>query len=218
MSTRPVRFPWRALLWVALAAAVALARPAAAAVPDPAHCYVQNVIVGSWSGNPVPTSASPCSPKHPGLFYVIVHDALNLPIAGATVKLFFAGSGVRVYTAQDAGTVVLCPGQELGATTDASGIATFSPRLAGYNEGPSVQVTANGIVLGSVPAISPDYDGDGRVTLIDLNTMAGDYLNPLLVRLRSDFDNCPSSQLADLTYMTSEYLASSGQPASAVCP
>jgi hypothetical protein len=78
-------------------------------------------------------------------------------------------------------------------------------------------VFANTILLANVTAISADYDADGRVGIADFSTFAADYL-AVVQPARSDFDNCPTSRLSDLTFFAAQYLASNGTQLAPICP
>lgn len=201
-----------------LIAGLAPAAPALAAVPSPANCSVETVLIGCWNGVGIPTALTPCAPNHGQLFLVTVRDVANNPIPGSTVKIFLAGSGVRFHATQNPGVLDVCPGNEVGFTADASGTAKVSLRFAGSNDLPSALITADGVPLATVPLRSPDYDGDGRVGLSDFAIFAADFLAPALPHPRSDFDNCPTTQLPDFAFFVAQYQASFNQPAAALCP
>jgi hypothetical protein len=203
-----------AVLLLAAAAAV----PALGAVPSPANCTVQEVIIGGWTGVGIPTCLPTCGPKHGELFLVTVRDGGNNPIPGATVKVFFSAAGVRVHAAQNAGIALVCPGDEVGAIADASGTVKMSVRFAGHTDAAAVSVFAQGVLLAMIPARSPDYDGDGRVSLADFSVFSADYLDPLAGHPRSDFDNCPTTKLPDLAFFAAEYAASNLAPPAPLCP
>ncbi len=205
---------------IALAAAVlaGLAPAAIAAVPAPANCTVETALIGTWTGAAVSTAVTPCAPNQPELFLVVVRDAANLPIPGATVKVLLAGSGTHFHTVQDPGVINVCPGNEMAMTADASGTVRMNLRIAGSNDAPSALVVADGVPLATLPIRSPDYDGDGRVGLSDFAIFASDFLSPALPHPRSDFDNCPTTQLPDFAFFVTQYQASNNQPAAALCP
>jgi len=201
---------------VLLAAAAAV--PALGAVPSPANCTVQEAVIGSWTGVGAPTCLPACGPKHPELFLVTVRDIANNPIPGATVKLFFSAAGVRLHAAQNAGIAVVCSGDEVGAFADASGTVRMSLRFAGHSDAAAVTVFANGVQIAQIPARSPDYDGDGRVSLADFTQFSSDFLDPTAGHPRSDFDNCITTKLPDFAFFSAEFLASNLAPPAALCP
>ena len=215
--TRPASVPvLLALAFVLVPFGNAIAGVPAAGVPDPRFSNVEQVMIGSWNGVPAAAGDVPCGPVGPG-FEVLVRDVNAAPLPGHTVVLRFAGSGVRPHSLQNAGTTVSCPLAELSMVTNAAGIARFAPRLAGYNLAGGVSVLADGIQLSVVRVISPDYNGDGAMTLVDFAIFGADFLGPV-PQARSDFDNCPTTLLGDFAYFGAQYLAGLNQPAVGTCP
>ena len=192
--------------------------PAAAfaAVPSPPNCSFPPVLIASWDGTPAPGGPSPCTPGVGG-FRVVVRDAANLPIAGAKVALYFVSPAIRPHAVQNAGITVVCPGSELVQFTNLAGIATMSVRAAGNLAGPFVRIEADGVILGTVSVISPDYNRDGALSVTDFSAFSTDYLN-VTPQPRSDFDNCPSTRLGDLSFFAQQYLAAFGMPPAVLCP
>jgi hypothetical protein len=210
----------RVFVSAALVLAIMLgARPATSrplAVPSPANSSVPDVIVGSWNGLSANTSPTQCAPPFPG-FEVVVRDFNNQPIAGSTVMIRFAGSGVRPHAVQNPGITVFCATGDLSRVTNAVGSARFPARLAGFTLAPSIGVFADGVQLRQVPGLSPDYDRSGLVDLNDFSTFATDFLNTN-PQPRSDFDNCLGMRLADYSFFSVQFIACLGQPAATLCP
>lgn len=186
------------------------------AVPSAANCTVPDVIVGCWDGVPDNTSPTQCAPPSPG-FEVIVRDFNNMPIGGSTVMIRFAGTGVRPHSVQNPGITVMCPTGDLSRLTNAVGSARFAARLAGFTLPPAIRVVADGILLRQVPALSPDYDGNGLVDLNDFSTFATDFLNTN-PQPRSDFDNCLGLRLGDYSFFSAQFIACINKPAATLCP
>jgi len=195
---------------------------AAAALPSPPNCTVDHVIIGSYSPDGATSGVGPCAPSALAGFDVYVRDFNNLPIAGSVVSIVFAGTGtsVRPYLNQwpQPGVSVNCAQHQLNVTTDVNGHARFVPRFGRYGESPVVPVYADGVFLRNIEARSADYDCDGRVSVADLGVFSGDYLDPVGVHRRSDFDDCPGMTIADLSFFAQQYLASLGGPIEPVCP
>ena len=206
----------RLLVLSLLAVSAFAAPPALAAVPNPPNCTLDRIIIGSWNGNSAPSANVQCGAPFPG-FEVVVRDINNIPIAGALVTLRFGASSARPHAVQNVGTSVNCPGVAISRRTDAAGYVRFDARVAGYDLGNHVFVDADGVLLGAVPVISPDYDGNGAMTLADFVTFSGDFLNPV-PPVRSDFNWCPPSILPDYVWFSGQYMAGISQPPALLCP
>lgn len=193
-----------------------------AALPSPANCTVDHVIIGSFGPNGATSGMAPCAPNALPGFDVFVRDASNTPIAGSVVSIVFAGTGtaVRPYLNQwpQPGVSVNCMQHQLNVTTDANGHARFVPRFGRYGESAVVPVYADGVFLRNIEARSADYNCDGQVNVTDLGVFAGDYLDPAGGHPRSDFDDCPGMTIADLSFFAQQYLASLASPIEPVCP
>jgi hypothetical protein len=204
-------------------AAVLIVRAAvaAAAVPSPANCTVDHVIVGSYNFVGAASGTGPCVGNTPG-FDVWVRDAGNAPVPGAVVSIVFAGTGTSIRPYRNPGpqpnVTIRCGMHEIDVVADANGHAVFVPRFGRWSESPVVPVYANGVFLTMIEARSADYNNDGTVDLSDLSMFAADYLDPFAVHRRSDFDDCPSSSLGDLSFFVLQYTASAVGPIEAVCP
>jgi len=149
-------------------------RPGTAALPDPAHCMVDEILVGDSNGMMIGSG-----------FRVQVRDVNFAPIANSHVVLAFNGSA-RPYTAQVAPAFSLCP--NIAEMTDAAGQAIFQARFGGYDNNPSVEVRADGITLKPVVARSTDLTGDGATGAFDF------------VHFRNNFLNSPSAPETDFNH------------------
>ena len=137
-----------------------VASVASAGVPDPRFSTIDPAAVGTNSGTATPQAAGT-----PG-FDVIVRDVSNAPLAGVTVTLNYAVSGMKVYQTQNAGATVNCPAKSISRVTNGAGQVTFGPRTGKFNNANTVEVSANGVVLGNVKGRSTDIDGLGGQTAL----------------------------------------------------
>jgi hypothetical protein len=193
----------------------------AAGVPSPPNCTFDHVIIGSYDLTGAPSGPAPCLATATPGFDVWVRDLNNLPVPGAVVQIIFAGTGtsIRPYRNQlQSNVTVRCGNHELDVVADANGHAVFVPRFGRYGEIPVVPVYANGVLLGNVEARSADYNDDGTVNLIDLGIFTTDYTDPLSYHPKSDFDDCPNTNLGDFAFFAEQYLASISGPIEQVCP
>lgn len=214
--TAHVRTPWF-LFAAPLLVALLSPAPARAGAPDPPHCTVDHVIIGSYDTRGANSGVGPCSGGTAG-FDVWVRDFTNLPVAGAAVTVQFAGTGtgIRPFLAQNAGTTVDCTMRTLTVIADANGHAVMVPRFGHFSQGAVVPVYANGQFLQNVEARSPDYDGNGLIDLFDFNIFAADYANPVS-QAESDFDDCPNTRLGDFSFFVEQYLWDQGRPVETRC-
>jgi hypothetical protein len=203
-------------------AALALACPPAALAvgpPDPSNCQVDHVIIASFDTRGATSGPGPCSGGTPG-FDVYVRDMSNTPIANAqvTVQFMGTGTGIRPLLVQNAGATVDCSLRTITATADANGHAVMVPRFVHFSTSanPTIPVYANGHFLVNVYALSPDYDGDGQISLSDLNRFVADYYNPT-PQFESDFDDCPDNRLGDFAFFAEQYLWDHGHSAEPFC-
>ena len=221
MTARDRRSPRFAPVVLALGCALGalpFAAPwALAALPSPPNCSWEPVLVASWSGTPAAAGNVPCGPAAPG-YDVVIRDINNVPIPDALVVLEFTGPSGYPHLLQNADITVLCSSRALVKATDPNGLARFAaPRVAGSDLASSVVVRVDNIVLGSVPLLSPDYNGDGALSLSDFATFSSDFL-AVTPQPRSDFNNCPTQLLGDYAYFSSEYLLALGAPPAFLCP
>lgn len=144
-------------------AALVLASPSLAAVPDPVKSTTELTLVGDSNGMLIGDG-----------YRVTVRDINNIPIAASNVQLIFAGT-VRPYTAQVAPAVVACP--IISKFTDAAGNVMFQARFGGFANAAAVQVRADGVVLAAVRARSTDLNADGTTSGFDLSTFRFNFLN-----------------------------------------
>jgi hypothetical protein len=180
----------------ALFAALLLARPASAGVPDPRFSVTEPVIVGSPTGVAIGGTT-------PG-YDVIVRDVSNVPLAGRTVELDLGPAGMKLYSTQEAGTTINCAAGTISRVTNAQGAVNFVPRFGGWADANSVMVLADGVVLAAVKARSPDYDRDGKVGLADLAEFTNDYFTQPTA-LRSDFDLVTGVGLGDFAIFSRQF-------------
>lgn len=177
-----------------------VATVASAGVPDPRFSTFDPIGVGDNTGT--------AYGGVPAGFDVAVKDVNNAPVLGATVTLNFSASGVRGYATQNAGTTVNAVAQTLSrvATT---GSTNFAARTAKFNNANTVEVSANGVVLGNVKWRSTDVDGVGGITgLTDLTYVANRYLGAQTApEANLDLSVSDVVALGDLTIEANEYLA-----------
>jgi len=204
------------LLSTLLAMSLVTRANAAIGVPSPQNSSLSQVLVGTWDFTPATTSPTACQPPVNG-FEVIVRDFNNSPLAGVTVELDVVGAGLRLYQTQPVGTFINCAQQQVSRVTNPFGRTVFVVRGGGVNLGASVRVLADGVFLGQVPMLSPDYNADGTVGLSDFGRFASGYLG-LAPHPESEFDNCPGQDLPEYSFFSAEYLANLGQPPAPLCP
>lgn len=130
---------------------------ASAGVPDPRFSVIDPIGVGATT---IPAPALGGSP--PG-FDVSVRDVNNAPVNGATVVLNYSLSGVKGYATQNAGTTVNVPPQCLSRVATL-GSTNFATRTGKFSNANTVEVSANGVVLGNVKWRSTDINGDADNT------------------------------------------------------
>jgi len=190
------------LLWIPLCAHVAAARTE---VADPRFSQISPVVVGSASGLPEAMANGPELSGQQG-FVVLVRDVNNAPVYGRAVVLNFAGTGVRLYAEQDSGCVADCVAQTLTASSDRGSIV-LHPRFGGSVNLAMVEVTAGGVILGTVPARSTDMDAQGGSTgLGDFTLFAPLFLAATTSHPEADFDASGGPiGLADFTIFAREY-------------
>jgi hypothetical protein len=175
-----------------------VASVASAGVPDPRFSTIDPVAVGTNSG--AATAQAAASPGYD----VIVRDVSNAPLAGVTVTLNYATSAMKVYSTQNAGTTVNCPAKSISRVTNGSGAVVFGPRTGKFNNSNTVEVSANGVVLGNVKGRSTDIDGlGGQTSLGDLSLFAAVYG---AVNQETDFDVSGGvTGLGDFSIFAAEY-------------
>ena len=59
-----------------------------------------------------------------------------------------------------------CPAKSISRVTNGAGQVTFGPRTGKFNNANTVEVSANGVVLGNVKGRSTDIDGIGGQTAL----------------------------------------------------
>ncbi len=208
--TRPLAF--------ACALAISLAPSLAdAAVPSPPFCVFDPVIVGGSSNIPIVVGGA-CGPLPAG-YRVIVRDINNMPIAGSSVTLDFSATNIRLHFPSLDGSTIDCPQKRVSKLTNGAGVVTFFPTFGGSEDGLNVRISADGVILGAVPARSTDTDAVGGDTgLADLVVFSNHFLN-LIPAARLNFDNCPPGNqipaLSDYTIFSTQFQSGSVRP---YCP
>jgi len=184
-----------------------VASVASAGVPDPRFSTIDAVVVGNVSGTAMGGA--------PAGFDVTVRDVSNAPLAGVTVSLNFSTSGMKVISTQNAGTTVNCPAKSISRVTNGAGAVNFASRVAKFNNANTVEVSANGVVLGNVKGRSTDIDGsDGKTGLVDFILFSGNFLsNPSAQE--TDYDLNGNTGLVDFILFSGEFLTG---PTLAYCP
>jgi len=184
-----------------------VASVASAGVPDPRFSTLDAVVVGNVSGAAMGGV--------PAGFDVTVRDVNNAPLSGRTVTLNFAASGMKVYSTQNAGTTVNCAAKSISRVTNGSGAVNFAARVAKFNNANTVEVSADGVVLGNVKGRSTDIDGtDGKTGLGDVALLSANLLaNP--AAQQTDYDLNGVTGLGDLALFTGELLSG---PTLSYCP
>jgi hypothetical protein len=175
-----------------------VASVASAGVPDPRFSTLDAVAVGTNSG--VLTSQVAATPG----FDVVVRDVNNATLSGRTVTLNYAASGMKVYSTQDAGTTVNCAAKSISRITNGSGAVVFGPRTAKFTNSNTVEVSADGVVLGNVKGRSTDIDGNlGQTALGDFSAFSAAYG---LVNPETDYDVSGGvTALGDFSIFSAEY-------------
>jgi len=192
----------RKALMIAAGFAV-VASVASAGVPDPRFSTIDPVSVGTNSGTATAQVAGT-----PG-YDVVVRDVSNAPLAGVTVTLNYSVAGMKVYNAQNAGTTVNCAAKSISRVTNGAGAVVFAPRTGKFNNSATVEVSANGVVLGNVKGRSTDIDGiGGQTALGDFSLFSGVYG---LVNQETDFDvSGGPTGLGDFSIFSGEYAGVTG--------
>jgi hypothetical protein len=133
---------------------------------------------------------------------ITVRDAANNPVPNSVVVITFStctANDIRLCSVQNAGMFVNCGAKSVSATTNASGIATFTiiggainnpppgglPQPAGVGAG-CATVTADGVNFGNLTVAAADQNDTGGVNVIDTGDYNNDRFNAY--RGRSDFD------------------------------
>jgi hypothetical protein len=186
----------------------AFASAARADVPAPPMSVLDNVIVGNMTGDPI-QSTNGCGPRQPG-YNVIVRNVNNIPVPNSLVRLDFRNvPSIRLGAAQNQGTTVNCAFRSIDKITDGNGAVRFFPRFAGFSNTPSVEVSADGVILGSVRARSTDIDGlGGTVGLSDLAIFSANFAAQAPTP-ETNFDDCTSgtigTSLPDLVIFAAQF-------------
>jgi len=144
----------------------------------------------------------------PAGYDVSVRDGNNQPVPNSVVTLDFSSTNVRAYTAQDAGTTVNAAARTLTRIA-ALGSTNFAARTAGFTNANSVQVFADGVLLGNVKWRSTDVDGvDGHTGLTDLTYFSSRFLAAAVApELNFDLSSSDVPGIADLSIFSFEFLS-----------
>lgn len=160
-----------------------VASAAFASVPDPTQITCPTFITYEPAGN----LAVP--------FTVNVKNQFGVNISGSNVLIDFGAAPV-VFCANQTGAGYTRSGQTVSATTNVSGNAVFNIRASKCGNGSVAKIYADGVLICSISKLtSPDFDGNGSVSLPDLGTFA---LDQSTGNLCADFDGGGSVNLPDL--------------------
>jgi len=191
-----------------------VASVASAGVPDAAFSTIDQVAVGTNLGTLTTQSGFPLNPGYD----VTVRDVTNQPLPGVIVSLNYSASGMKVYSTQNAGTTINLTSCVISRTTNGAGQVVFGPRTAKFNDANTVEVSANGVVLGNVKGRSTDIFGEaaGTTGLNDLSDFSNAFLLvPSTVHTNYDVSPDGLTGLNDLSIFSLEFLTG---PALTFCP
>ncbi len=157
-------------------------------------------------------------------YQVTVRDIGGTPLAGVTVQMQFAGSGIQVHSTQTGGQVAVCGANTLSLVTNASGQVNFFPAAMGLNSSaaPNVQVRASGVLLTTINFRSVDMVSAGptkiaKVDIADLGQFRSRYGGTdLACDYASEGTSGGKVDVADLNIFRAEYLC--GQTGGAPAP
>jgi hypothetical protein len=212
----------KATIFVALG--LVAATVAMAGIPDAAHCTFPTFIkvVGTKATVPDPL----------GTFSITVRDIGNIPVSGSVVTLNFnAATDMKLCN----GTGVTCAPAVVSATTNASGVATFTVIGGGLHPGGSfagpgfgdIEIRASGYLLGAATANVYDLNGalagagKNGVLITDLPLFLADWHGTGLPYVgRSDFNQDGVITITDLPKWLAVWgpTNSSGGCATTYCP
>lgn len=197
----------RIALLAALSTLVVSPAARARALADPRFATYDAVVVGSPLGLAINQAGDPGNPG----FDVTVRAIDNSPVPGAFVSLDFTGAGITLYTSQNSGTTIDCAQESIHRLTNAQGQAKFAAQMGRWQDANLVSLQVEGVEMAKVKARSMDYGGDGRVSIVDLDVFALDFLGTPST-MRSDFDVSGSTGLGDLSIFSVHYLGSIPKP------
>jgi hypothetical protein len=179
-----------------------VASVASAGVPDPRFSSIESVVVGAAAQFVAPVGVLPG-------YDVTVRDVSNAPLAGVTVTLNFSASGMKVFTTPNgggSGTTVNCAAKSISRVTNGAGQVNFGSRVAKFNNANTVEVSANGVVLGNVKGRSTDIDGtDGKTGLGDFVLFSSNFLSVPSAQ-ETDFDLNGTTGLGDFVMSSDQFL------------
>jgi hypothetical protein len=124
------------------------------------------------------------------------------------VTLNFSASGVKGYSSQAVGTTINAPAQTLTRTA-VTGSTNFAVKSGKFTNSNTVEVSANGVVLGDVKWRSTDILGQGTTnTLGNFSYFAQRYiLLSTAPELNYDLSGTDVPGLGDFSIFSSEYLS-----------
>lgn len=168
-------------LTVAVGLAV-LASVAMAGIPDASQSTTDgDLMVANARGFAV-LALTNVKPTVTDGYQVTVRDVGGTPLAGVTVTMNLAGSGLQAHATQSAGQTANCAANVVAKGTDGAGAVTLQPAAVGLNTsaGPNVQVRANGVLLTTIRMPSVDLSTQGTNGVVggfDFNEFRLRFLN-----------------------------------------
>ena len=202
----------RVALMIALVAlcSVAPAIARAAPVPSPANCTIPSHVV--LVGRDASGAADPL-----GSITLVIRKLTNEPIAQASISIDFHNTeDMQPSLVQpDPSVTVFCGGGKaiVRAFTDNNGQATIRivgrafHSVPGGAQAPTLDVFANGVLLGTVPVSAFDQDGGGGVNPADESLFFADFFSGQYWA-RSDFDGNGALGPNDLSLWEQAFFAS----------
>jgi hypothetical protein len=190
----------RKALTIAAGLAV-VASVASAGVPDPRFSVIDPIGVGDNTGIARPGNVG-------AGFDVAVKDVNSALVPNALVTLNFSASGVKAYSAASQPAYTLNVVNQTVSRTAVPGTVVFALKTAKYTNSNTVEVSANGVVLGDVKWRSTDILGSGTTGLADFSYFSQRYVG-LVSAPECNFDlsvgDVPG--LGDFSIFSAEYLS-----------
>ena len=182
-------------LLVALLVLAVFPAAGGASPPDGYMSSADPVIVAGSGGSVIGTG-----------YHVTLRNSGGIPLPGHNVELYFTGSGFGPYAAQDSGTTVDCATRMASRNTDFYGVATFYLRAGGFENGATVQVRGQGVLIATIPARSTDLNADGTTDIQDVarfrENLVGNRRAP-----ETDFNLDGVTDIRDLAVLRSELVS-----------